>query len=398
MNTSVIILAAGFSNRMAPDFKPLVNLPYPNGESMVIARLIDLYKSEQIEVYVVGGHRADDLIGIVQEMGAIFVRNQNPERGMFSSIQCGLNAVSNSATHIFIQPCDIPLIRELSIRSLIRQITHNPDTILHPVYKGKIGHPVLIPAGARNIVLSAKESSNLAVVLGDYPLRAIPLPDANILVDMDTRDDYEKVKNMAPKIGLLTSEEAYELIEVRGISNDIKMHLKAVGLVAKEFAASVNWSRRLHNNRKLLDLDVALAGGLVHDLFKGQPRHDEAVGTFFRTNGMEEMAVLVESHMDLTIADDSMFTEKEMVFLADKFVSGHSAVSIVDRFAKPMEQSSHGTGNYQKIVSRRAHAIAMANRFAEETRQDPLSLVQKVLAPLQKENEEGIVNGSDKTI
>ena len=60
MNVCALVLAAGFSTRMAPRFKPLLALPLPEGERSALASVCGLYLAEGIPPLVVGGARAED--------------------------------------------------------------------------------------------------------------------------------------------------------------------------------------------------------------------------------------------------------------------------------------------------------------------------------------------------
>ena len=89
MATYALILAAGFSTRMAPEFKPLLSLPYPQGPRTVLAALCKLYTALDVRPLVVGGHRADDVAAAARAQGVDFTVNPTPEDGMFSSLCAG---------------------------------------------------------------------------------------------------------------------------------------------------------------------------------------------------------------------------------------------------------------------------------------------------------------------
>ena len=113
-----------------------------------------------------------------------------------------------------------------------------------------------------------------------------------------------------------------------------------------------------------LDPDLALAGGLVHDICKGEKGHEVAAGRFFRHLHLPLMAHLVEDHRDLTLPDDQPITERELVFLADKYCYGGSFVPVRQRFEQKLE--TFGTEVAQAIRGRMERALAMEARLARE--------------------------------
>ena len=74
-----VILAAGLSSRMKGEFKPLL----PLGETTLLERLIRLFQGNGIDhIQVVTGHRAAELIPLLQPLGVQWVRNEDYRAGM----------------------------------------------------------------------------------------------------------------------------------------------------------------------------------------------------------------------------------------------------------------------------------------------------------------------------
>ncbi len=116
-----LILAAGESSRMGTDKAllpwppPPPAQPHPPRHTLLSAAILALEPS-RAAVIVVAGKNADSIATIAGACGAYIVRNPDPERGQFSSLQIGLRAVlDRGCDAAMITPVDCP---PLSARSL----------------------------------------------------------------------------------------------------------------------------------------------------------------------------------------------------------------------------------------------------------------------------------------
>src|SRR5208283_3811365 len=95
---SAIILAAGYSRRMGA-LKPILKL----GGKTILERTISLFQDFGIEdVIVVVGHRAKEIVSHVENCRAQVITNEQFERGMFSSVQAGVNALRPESEAFFV--------------------------------------------------------------------------------------------------------------------------------------------------------------------------------------------------------------------------------------------------------------------------------------------------------
>ncbi|HJD96604.1 DVU_1551 family NTP transferase [Mailhella massiliensis] len=379
MNVYALILSAGFSSRMQPHFKPLLPLPLPGGPLSALAALCALYRAEGVHPVVVGGNRAEETKKVAQACDAAFALNPHPERGMFSSIRAGAAALPADCTHFFVHPVDIPLVRRISVRTLLEEAEHFPAAPLIPTWRGQSGHPPLFPAGLLPAIRDAGGEGCLRDVVEASSPRAVPVADSFILRDMDCPEDYTALCALAPSQDILSPEEAKELLGVRHVLDKGREHSLAVGAVAEAFALALNRARALRDDAPLSP-ELALAGGIVHDVCKGQEHHEQAAGRLFRSLGMERMARLVEDHRDLTLPDDMPLSERELVFLADKYVRGASPVPLRERFRSKMERFSGDAEACAAIAGRMGRALLMEARLEKECGQSPELLAAEALA------------------
>ncbi len=370
MHTVAIILAAGFSSRMAPLFKPLLPLPLPWGNESAVASLCRRYRAEGVLPLVVGGNNAGKTNREASAAGGCFVLNPRPEDGMFSSILAGIASLPAGCTHFFIHPSDIPLVRRLTIRLLLDNAARH-DAVLIPSFRGKTGHPPLFPARIKDILAGQKWKGGLREAMSCMRCQAIPTADAFMLLDMDTQDDYQNIRRHSVLMDILTAEEALELLNIMNIPLKGKEHALAVGAVAEAFAAGAGSN---------LSPSMARAGGIVHDLCKGQKNHEEAAGSFFRVRGLDRTAWLVESHRDICLPQDAPFTEREAVFLADKFVYGKRFIPIRERFKQKQLLYANDTNACEAIQRRLSHALEILVRFEKESGKNAEELARQTLS------------------
>ena len=204
-----VILAAGFSSRMG-DFKPLMKLE----NETVVERLIRISKAADInDVVVVTGHNRQQMIPVIENAGAVEVFNDNFEKGMFTSMQAGIAALPDGLDGFFMMPVDCPLITEEILKQLMESF--DPDKFSVAVYRGKKGHPLLIPANFRQEIISHNGNGGLkAITDKDLNLmQRIETSFEGVVMDMDTPQAYEEIKEYLA--GGCKSEELHELAKGR---------------------------------------------------------------------------------------------------------------------------------------------------------------------------------------
>ncbi len=186
---SAIILAAGYSSRMGT-LKATLKL----GDRTVLEHAIGLFRDLGIQdVIVVTGHGAAQIVPIVNRCGTRDVFNEHFERGMFSSVQSGVEAVNKSSHAFFVLPVDIPLVRPQTIMDLLEAYQIGDGKIVFPVFLGKRGHPPLVDACYRDEILAHSGEGGLRAFFRSHEDESIHIEvaDEMILSDLDTPADYE---------------------------------------------------------------------------------------------------------------------------------------------------------------------------------------------------------------
>jgi molybdenum cofactor cytidylyltransferase len=324
---AAVVLAGGLSSRMK-QFKPLL----PLGEGTVADRVITTFLSAGVDVFLVAGYRHDDIAAGIKKRDITIVYNPDYEKGMFSSIQAGVRRLQPAHKAFFMLPVDIPLVRPATIRQLTAAAAQNPERIIYPTFAGKRGHPPLIPSRLIPDILGWQMNGGLKAVLeGQEKLaREVPVADSNILFDIDTPEDYRSLLERFKRYEVPTDEECDVILkDICKVAPDRIRHSFKVAEVA------VAVGKAMITAGHEVDIDLVRTAAILHDIAKGQKKHDIAGGKILRGLGFNTVGNIVAVHSTLADGDLTLSAEIKIVFLADKLVGGEKPVSIEERYYHP---------------------------------------------------------------
>lgn len=362
---SAIIPCAGLSTRMGR-FKPLL----PIGGQPIIARVIEtVVSANPEEIFVVVGHRADELASIVKRAGAQVLRNQDFANGMFSSVQVGVKHLGDRCDAFIFLPADIPLVRPATLRRLAAIRRRQPGRLLYPVFLGRRGHPPVIPSDLIPSILETPGDGGLRAILSNHEDRALEIPvgDENILFDVDHPRDYdEAIKRFARLDDPSPRECEAMLTEVYPTEKDIVQHGRRVQRTAVAICRAMNQAGAN------LDEGRVAAAGLMHDIAKGTSDHARTGGEMLKSVGFDRVAALVAAHTDLPIAERHHPGEAAVVYLADKLTEKDRFVSLESRFGRALRRYGSDPEARYAIERRQAAAMAVKAKVEQFTGQ-PLS-------------------------
>lgn len=184
-----IILAGGYSSR-AKTNKMLFQF---NGKPLIYHSILSLLSCAD-HVTVVTGHYDQDIREALEGLTNIsFTHNDDYDKGMFSSILCG---IKNVDCDVLILPGDCPFVHEETIHLLLGK----GDEIRIPEHQGKHGHPIFI---GHSLLIELKKMPidyNLKAFRNSHNYEIIKVIDQNILNDIDTLVDYQDLhKNLEGK-------------------------------------------------------------------------------------------------------------------------------------------------------------------------------------------------------
>ncbi|SCY20986.1 DVU_1551 family NTP transferase [Desulfoluna spongiiphila] len=350
---TAIILAGGKSSRMNGPFKPLL----PVGDTPALERCVGMFRQAGVnEILCVTGHNHRVLSERLAALGVKEHLNPDHEEGMFSSIQAGVSQLDPSCAAFFVLPVDIPLVRRSTVERLCEAWHKGKKTILYPVFRDKRGHPPLIPAAHAGEILAFQGDGGLRAVLASHEAKAldIPVADECMLMDMDTMDDYRLINETYKRYEIPSADECRALMtDVLGVKESIIDHCRAVADVTAGLGEEIN---RCGGS---LDLPLLKAAALLHDLARHQKSHARAGALLLRGMGFSAVAEIVAVHMEMPPEDarSNKISEAEVLFLADKHVSGTRRVTLGERFGAGMKKYGHDPEAAQAIERR--HRAAM---------------------------------------
>ncbi|MBP7238556.1 MAG: nucleotidyltransferase family protein [Petrotogaceae bacterium] len=175
-----LVLAAGLSTRSG-----LYKMELMFGEFSLLQQCIKSIYVECSRIIVVCGYNSGKVQELVQDFKKVeLVRNENYEKGMFSSLKTGLMHVSSDK--LLITPGDYPLFRQ----STVHELALTRGSIVIPVYKSKKGHPIIISKTLYPEILMSPDSYNLRDILKNHTLVPVQTDDVGVVSDVDTMDDY----------------------------------------------------------------------------------------------------------------------------------------------------------------------------------------------------------------
>ncbi|QTA79949.1 NTP transferase domain-containing protein, HD domain-containing [Desulfonema limicola] len=365
-NFSAVILAAGFSSRMGC-FKPLLSL----GSKTVIQRVISIFKENGVkDIFVVTGHRSDEVALLAKFAGAQVVDNQDFQTGMFSSVKAGVKEIRPGTAAFFVMPSDIPLVRRFTISRLMSEFEKNPGKIIHPRFSGKRGHPPLIPISLFPDIINGSGHGGLKAILDAHKSLevCVDVPDQNILFDIDYPHDYQELLNRWQSYEIPSPEECDMILEkIHPVSDSLFRHCRRVAQAAMSIGQAIDLDINL--NIKLIR-----AGAMLHDIAKGKKDHAQAGAVMLKEMGFHQVGEIVALHTDLSVTENSEISEAEVVYLADKFVKGEQIIPLSKRFDLAAERFKDNPDAIANIRIRRQQAMTVKKRLEVYTKQ-PLETI-----------------------
>ena len=357
--SAAVVLAAGYSSRMG-FFKPLSRL---NGVT-VLERVIDsLFKTGVPRVLVVAGYRSDEVARLAECCGAETVFNPRFDQGMFTSVQAGVAALPADTEAFFLLPADVPTVRVSTLRSLSRHASS--DTVLHPVFRGRRGHPPLVGASFIPSILNHSGEGGLRAVWESFAVSnaEYPVSDEGVLMDMDTQKDYEQVVRRFKMISTPSRNERLALWEIAETPGRVRRHCDAVASVCLAIGIA------LKRSGIEINLPVLRGAALFHDVCRHQEGHVRKGEAFMRSQGFSRLAAVAAWHKDLPA---SAQIEAAILHLSDKLVKDTKLVSLRDRKAE-MRGRFGMDRNAWTSIRRRYAAARKTARMVERVTGRPLS-------------------------
>ncbi|MBS7638404.1 nucleotidyltransferase family protein [Candidatus Bathyarchaeota archaeon] len=191
MRLSAVVLAAGKSERMGVN-KLLLRIA---GKTLLDLILEALEASSLQEVYVVLGHKPEELRPIIKRHDVMEVLNPNYEAGMLSSFKAGLRRVSAEAAFLILGD---QLLEPALLVRMASVMEGDPQAlIVSPTHMGRRGHPVLFRRTIFGEILNLGDGETLRDLIERHS-SAHRLVEGGPLciLDIDTPEDFERARRL----------------------------------------------------------------------------------------------------------------------------------------------------------------------------------------------------------
>ncbi|NOY50030.1 MAG: NTP transferase domain-containing protein [Chlorobi bacterium] len=188
--SSAVILAAGHSSRMG---KNKFAIELANGMTFLENIIIAYDKMECNSIVVVANSDGAAFFNSFLKnkyRGLQLAENHDVDRGRSYSIRLGLEKLKNCQS-VFVHNVDNPYADPEILKMMIERI--KDYDFVRILNKGRGGHPVLLSAKIIEEILSLKvEDINLKNILTSNKGVGLEVSNSNILININTVDDYEK--------------------------------------------------------------------------------------------------------------------------------------------------------------------------------------------------------------
>jgi molybdenum cofactor cytidylyltransferase len=191
--TGAVILAAGMSSRMG-EAKQLLRL----GQNTLLDKVVDIVRTSRAhEIVLVLGHQAETIQKQLGIKDLKIVINESYQQGMGTSLRSGLAALSPETNGALIVLADQPFLRAQTLDLLIDHYEQSGAQIVIPIYKGFRGNPVLLDRSVFLEVMALTGDIGCRAIFGNHVegIVKVPVDDIGILLDLDTKDDVEKLRD-----------------------------------------------------------------------------------------------------------------------------------------------------------------------------------------------------------
>ncbi|MCK5149223.1 NTP transferase domain-containing protein, partial [bacterium] len=127
--------------------------------------------------------------------------NPKPVHGPISSIYHGIRGIDRASGYL-IWPVDHPVVEHSTITYLITEFLNNPDSVIKPQFRGRSGHPIIIPAELAWEIPYGEYEGGLRKLMrdGEWHNIFIDIDDEGIIANINTKDDLKLLNRSCKKI------------------------------------------------------------------------------------------------------------------------------------------------------------------------------------------------------
>jgi molybdenum cofactor cytidylyltransferase len=189
-----VILAAGVSSRMGEP-KQLLRL---GGKTLLEQVLENAHSAAVDEIVVVLGAAAENIRRRIDLSRIKVVINSSYQQGMGTSLGAGLAALDPAISAALILLGDQPFVRPATLDRICGEYRRSHAQIVIPLYNGFRGNPVLLARSVFPEVMGLRGDVGCRAIFGNHLQGIVKLPvdDVGILLDIDSKADFDKVQSV----------------------------------------------------------------------------------------------------------------------------------------------------------------------------------------------------------
>ncbi len=188
-----IILAAGESKRFG-SAKQLLDW---NGKPFARHVAETALQADLDPIIVVAGFDSARIESALADLPVKVIRNPNYQDGQSASIRAGVNALPKNIGAAIFLLADQPQIPADVIRALVEAHARDMQAILAPlVREERRANPILFDRVTFDDLLKLKGDVGGRAIFDKHRVEYIPWHDELLLFDIDTPEDYERLKNL----------------------------------------------------------------------------------------------------------------------------------------------------------------------------------------------------------
>ena len=188
---AVVVLAAGEGSRFSGPGHKLEQRLGPDGETLLARTLRHAMETGLRVVVVCSEALAPLVLNQVAARDAVVLPNDPQRMGMGYSIAAGVGAAGDANGWLML-PGDMPLLQPSTILAVADALKDYPVT--YAQYRGRRGHPVGFSAELYSELLELRGDEGARRIVARYPAEAINVDDVGALLDVDTRDDLQRLR------------------------------------------------------------------------------------------------------------------------------------------------------------------------------------------------------------
>ena len=189
-----VILAAGGSSRFGQP-KQLIQFR----DKSLVRRTVDLAIEAGCQpVAVVIGSDDKKIKAALKDAPVALVENQNWERGIGTSIRAGVQRLLESTPRlkaIVLLTCDQPFVKAATIKQLMTLRDETQKAIIASRYENTLGVPALFDHSCFPELLGLDDESGAKPIIMSNRERVAEFPFPEGKIDIDTVEDFEKIKD-----------------------------------------------------------------------------------------------------------------------------------------------------------------------------------------------------------